>query len=157
MSTRWFPLLLWRILPAAAFMGLRLDALDDRSCTTRLTLGWRNRNPFRSMYFAAQMAAAEMASGLPAFLMIRQGGGRVSMLVVRVDAQFLHKATGRVLFTFGAVQDLRRAIERASGSQEPVLYDAEVTAVGAADDTVLATFRVQWRFRARVSGPQSAR
>lgn len=134
-------------------MGLRLQALDGQACVTRLTLGWRNRNPFGSMYFAAQLAAAEMASGLPAFLAVRRCDGRVSMLVTRVDAQFHRKAAGRVHFTFEGVMDLQKAIAEASRSDEPVFHEARIKAWTIEGEPPVSTFCVQWRFRARVNAP----
>ena len=45
-------------LPLGLFAGLRVDELDAQSCTTSLPYGWRTTNPFRSIYFAAQVFEA---------------------------------------------------------------------------------------------------
>jgi hypothetical protein len=48
---------LFRRLPAAWFLGLRVQSCDGAQAVVRLNYGWRSRNPFRSIYFAAQCAA----------------------------------------------------------------------------------------------------
>ena len=88
---------LWK-LPAAWFMGLRIMHCDSRSCTVRLPYGWRSQNPFRSVYFAAQCAAAEMSTGLLALAAL-QDRPPVSMLIVKLEAEFIKKAAAPLLFT----------------------------------------------------------
>ena len=62
-------LYLWRMLPLAAFAGLRITRFDAEACTVTLPGGWRTRNPFASTYFAAQAMAAEMSTGAPGLVM----------------------------------------------------------------------------------------
>ena len=88
---------LWK-LPAAWFMGLRIMHCDSCSCTVRLPYGWRSQNPFRSVYFAAQCAAAEMSTGLLALAAL-QDRPPVSMLIVKLEAEFIKKAAAPLLFT----------------------------------------------------------
>jgi len=151
-----FTLFLWRALPAAAFMGVRLERLNERECVTRLRLGWRNRNPFRSIYFAAQTAAAEMASGLPAFLAVRESGGKVSMLVTGMESRFHRKATGTVHFEFGDVRAIREQVHQAASTSDPLHFTAEIRAFEAGEHVLLAEFTVQWRFRRKISVPPTA-
>jgi acyl-coenzyme A thioesterase PaaI-like protein len=151
-----FVLFLWRALPAAAFMGIRLEKLDEQECVTRMRLGWRNRNPFRSIYFAAQTAAAEMASGLPAFLAVREGGGAVSMLVTGMESRFHRKATGTVHFVFGDVRAIREQVHQATKSSDPLIFTAEIRAFEVGKNMLLAEFAVQWRFRRKLSVPPPA-
>lgn len=88
---------LWK-LPAAWFMGLRVVQCNGQSCTIRLPYGWRSQNPFRSVYFAAQCAAAEMSTGLLALAALQERPA-ASMLVVKIEAEFLKKASAPLLFT----------------------------------------------------------
>jgi len=51
-------------LPAAFFVGLRLKEINETQCSIGVRHSFFSKNPFRSMYFAAEAMAAEMSSGL---------------------------------------------------------------------------------------------
>jgi acyl-coenzyme A thioesterase PaaI-like protein len=145
----------WRYLPAAGFMGIQLLQLDDEKCVTGMRLGWRNQNPFRSLYFAAQCAAAEMATGLAAFQIMRDQGARVSMLVTGMDARFYKKATGVVRFECAEVPQVREAIARAHQQSQPIALAVEVHALGADSPEPVASFTLHWSFKLRSKHAQS--
>jgi uncharacterized protein DUF4442 len=135
-------------LPLAAFAGLRLRHLDERSCTVSLPGGWRTRNPFGSAYFAAQAMAAEMSTGGPALLLTEGAPASVSLLVREVRGSFLKRIQGPSTFTFEDVAGMRAAVERAAAGGEGELFTAR--SVGrTADGAVAAEFDVVWTFRRR--------
>ncbi|MCC6413538.1 MAG: DUF4442 domain-containing protein, partial [Saprospiraceae bacterium] len=127
--------LFWK-LPAAWFMGVRIVSCDDDQCTVKLPYGWRSQNPFRSTYFAAQCAAGEMSTGLPALAAI-QDGPPVSMLVVKFEAEFYKKANQTLLFTFNDVQALEKNIAAAREGAAATEFKAE--SVGKLPDGTVAT------------------
>jgi hypothetical protein len=97
-NTPWkMRLFLWRRLPAAAFMGIRVLHCDGEQASVQLPYGWRSQNPFRSIYFAAQCAAGELSTGLLCLAAL-QGKPPVSMLVLQVEATFLKKAANALRF-----------------------------------------------------------
>ena len=49
-------------LPAAFFVGLKLKQINEQSCTILVKHSWFSKNPFKSVYFAAEAMAAERAS-----------------------------------------------------------------------------------------------
>lgn len=149
MSSWKYRFFLWRYLPAAAWLGVRIQFLDDLVCTTRLTYSWFNRNPFGSIYFAAQSAAAEMATGLPAFLIIRQMKAPVNMLITDLDMSFVKQARGTVYFRCEDLDDLRQAIRRAIHTDDPISCRLTVHAVDAETGEPLSEGIVVWRFRRR--------
>lgn len=139
---------MWRSLPLAAFAGLRVVRLDEAACTVRLPGGWRTRNPFRSTYFAAQAMAAEMSTGAPALVLLRDVPASVAMLVVSLRASYAKKLVGAGAFTFEDVAGMKEAIGRAAASDEPVAFTAR--SVGRdAGDGVVAEFEVTWSFKRR--------
>jgi len=79
-------------------MGIRVVSYDAQHAVVHLPYGWRSQNPFRSIYFAAQCAAAELSTGLLA-LGALEGKPPTSMLVLHVEAEFLKKAAGTLLFS----------------------------------------------------------
>ena len=134
-------------LPMAWLAGLRLRELTAESATVTIGYKYLTQNPFRSIYFACLGMAAELASGIQAQLHI-QGQGRVSMLVVGLQAEFSKKATGLIAFTCpdGAAIAAAIAESRATGQGRTV--DCTSTGRDEAGD-VVAMFVVRWSFKAK--------
>jgi hypothetical protein len=136
--------MLWK-LPAAWFMGISVQSCDGTKAIVRLPFGWRSQNPFRSTYFAAQCAAAEMSTGLLA-LMHLKGKPPVSMLVTGIEAEFLKKASDTLLFTCDEGILLEATIRQAIATDTPQTFRA--TSVGRLPDgTEAARIRIQWSFK----------
>jgi hypothetical protein len=51
-------------LPAAWICGVRVDLEESNKCVVRVKLGFINKNPFKSLFWAVQGMAAEMPGGL---------------------------------------------------------------------------------------------
>lgn len=140
-------LFMLRSLPMAYLAGLRLRELTPEQATITVPFKYLTKNPFRSIYFACLSMAAEMASGILA-LMHLQGQGRVSMLVVGLEAEFTRKATGLVAFTCPDGPRIAQAIAASRASGEGCTATCTSTGTDEAGD-VVATFRITWSFRAR--------
>lgn len=147
-NTHWIMrLFMFRKLPAAWFMGLRVRSCDLEQCVVELPYGWRSQNPFRSIYFAAQCAAGEMSTGLVAMAHL-QGKPPVSMLVTQIEAEFIKKASETLRFICTDGHDLKLAIEKAITTGEPQTFLATSVAF-LPDGQEAARFRIQWSFRAK--------
>jgi hypothetical protein len=139
---------MWKTLPLAAFAGLRVVRLDERACAVSLPGGWRTQNPFRSTYFAAQAMAAEMSTGAPALVLLRDAPASVAMLVVGLTVRYTKKLVGTGVFAFEDVAGMRDAIARAAAGDEAAVYDARSTGRDPAGE-VVAEFRITWSFKRR--------
>lgn len=136
--------LLWK-LPAAWFMGISVHACDGERAVVRLPYGWRSQNPFRSTYFAAQCAAGEMSTGILALTHL-QGKPPVSMLVTRVEAEFVKKVSETLLFTCEDGKALEAAIRGAIETGEAHVFRA--ASIGRLPDgTEAARVWITWSFR----------
>ncbi len=136
--------LLWK-LPAAWFMGITMRSCDGKTAVSALPYGWRSRNPFRSAYFAAQCAAAELSTGILA-LMHLQGRPPVSMLVIRMEAEFFKKASETLLFTCEDGEALLNTIQQAVESDEARVFRAASTG-RLPDGTEVARVWITWSFK----------
>lgn len=143
-----FRLFLLGKLPAAFFSGVRIREVDEHHCVVTVPFKWLTQNPFRSTYFASLSMAAEMSTGALAMAHIFKRKPAVSMLVVRVDSQYVKKATGRTRFTCNDGAALRSAIEKSVSSGEPQSFTARSTGVNKEGETV-AEFFVTWSFKVR--------
>lgn len=137
-------------LPLAWFAGLRVETLDAEECVVSVPFGWRTQNPFRSIYFAALAMAAELSTGAPAMMAVRESGEPMSMLVTGMRAEFGKKATERVRFRFGNAAGFREAVDRAAASGEGVELQAE-TVGRMSDGTEVARFTFTWSFKTRIA------
>lgn len=100
-------------LPAAYWSGVRLRYLDDDSSVTNVKHGWKNQNPFRSMYFAVQAMAAELSTGVLVMREIQASGKKISMLVANNNSSFTKKATGCISFKCADGMVVEEAIQKA--------------------------------------------
>ena len=138
--------LFWK-LPAAWFMGIRVVACDGMQTVVRLPFGWRSQNPFRSTYFAAQCAAGELSTGLLALAAL-QGQAPVSMLVTKIEAEFMKKAATTLLFTCDAGEEVEATVRRAIESGQP--QTLRLAALGRLPDgTEAAQVWITWSFKRR--------
>lgn len=137
-------------LPLGLFSGMRLAAIDARRCQTVIRYGWRNTNPFRSMYFAAQAMAAELSTGALAMLAVETAPRSVAMLITGLESSFGKKATGRVTFTCEAGPKIFAAVGETLATGEPAVVRAET--VGRMEDgTEVSRFVFTWSFKRRSS------
>jgi hypothetical protein len=59
-----FRLLMFFKIPLIWFSGIKVQKIERGTCEVYLPFSRRTKNPFRSVYFAAQCMAAELSTGL---------------------------------------------------------------------------------------------
>ena len=135
-------------LPLAWAAGTRLQHIETDSCRISMPYGWRNQNPFRSIYFAAQSMAAEMSTGLIAVFAIENCGESVAMLVSGMEGSFTKKATAHTTFTCNDGKKMFDAVAETCRTGEPVLV--RMRTVGVMDDgTEVSDFTFTWSVKKR--------
>lgn len=85
-------------LPSAYFCGVRAKTLDENKCIVTVKYRWINQNPFKSMFWAVQGMAAELATGALVVYKIKESRENISMLITKNNATFTKKALGRINF-----------------------------------------------------------
>lgn len=145
------PLKLWiwllYKLPAAWFMGMRVRYVTPEKTAITLPYGWRSQNPFNSIYFAAQAAAAEFSTGAIATIAIA-GRGKVSMLVSHLEMEFTKKATSMTTFTCEEGLELFEIVEKAIQTKEP--QTITMTSIGTQQTgEIVSKMRITWSFKAK--------
>lgn len=136
-------------LPLAFFAGIKVKYCDGDKSVVALPFTWRSQNPFRSVYFAAQIAAAELSTGV-LFLAGIYPHKDISMLVIRSQAEFLKKADGDILFTCKDGNYINQLINEAisSGESRQILAKS----VGRlANGTVVSEVQFEWSVKQRTS------
>lgn len=145
-----FRLFLATKLPAAFFVGLRLVEVNENQCVIKIRHSWFNKNPFRSMYFAAEAMAAEMASGLLAFGYTYKRNPSISMLVVKMEIEFSKKATGVILFSCKQGKEIEEAIQSCLSNNDGQTITTTSIGVNKYNEEV-AKFYITWSFKAKIT------
>lgn len=136
-------------LPLAAVAGLKITRLDGNVCDVTVPYGWRTRNPFGSIYFAALSMAAELSCAALALMAARGASQPVSVLPIGLEGRFDKKATGLTTFTCIEGPELFRAVNEALRTGEGV--KAVATTNGRmADGTQVASFKFTWSFKEKI-------
>ena len=143
-----FRVFLFSKLPSAFFSGLRVTALDESKCTVSVPYKWFSKNPFRSTYFACLAMAAEMSTGLLALMHVHKRKPSVSMLVIKLEADYFKKSTGTTSFTCEDAEAIRQSIENAITRNQPQTIIAKSLGVNENGEPV-ASFQITWSFKAK--------
>lgn len=135
-------------LPAAFFVGLKLKSINEQACTILVKHSWFSKNPFKSVYFAAEAMAAEMSTGLLAFGHIYNRYPKVSMLVIKMEAEYLKKGTGKLCFTCNDGTKVKEAINRAIETDEGQTLVCKSEGKNE-NGEIVANFHFTWSFKAK--------
>lgn len=135
-------------LPAAFVAGLKIRKFSTEEAIILVKHSWLNQNPFKSMYFAVQLMAAEMSTGLFAVAQTYKRTPSVSMLVIKVEGKFYKKAVGLISFTCKDGAKVEAIIEEclSSGEGKTLVCDSIAT---NENGEVVAEFLVTWSFKSK--------
>lgn len=149
-SPLWFRLYqLWK-LPASFFSGVRVDSLLPEACVVSVPHWWITQNPFRSTYFASLSMAAELSTGMLAMAHLYESKPSVSMLVVRLEADFFKKATERIFFTCADGELFYEAVNGTLQDGLPRTVRAKSIGRNSMGEAV-AEFQITWSLKAKAA------
>jgi len=135
-------------LPAAWWTGVRVKSITERQCVVTVKYGWRNQNPFKSMFWAVQGMAAELSTGAMVINQIKESGKRISMLVQNNNANFSKKATGRITFTCQDGHLIKEGIDKTVATGQGQTFWMKSVGVNE-DGVVVSTFNFEWTVRVK--------
>ncbi len=141
-----FRLYLLNKIPSAYFSGVRIKKMDEFQCEVTVPYKWFSQNPFRSTYFACLAMAGEMSTGTLAMVQIYKRKPPVSMLVTKMEANYIRKATGLITFTCSDGKAFKEVIESTIATGEPVSFTASSIGRNTNGETV-AEFFITWSFK----------
>ena len=143
-----YNLFLLRKLPAAYFCGVRIRSLDSDQCEIKITLNWFNKNPFKSMFWAAQGMAAELTTGLMITDKIKKSGYDISMLLISNSSNYFKKATGTIIFNCSQGNKIDDMIEKLINLKTPQKIVLSSTGINRQNVTV-SKFTFEWSLKIR--------
>ena len=142
-------LFLFTKLPSAFFSGVRVLVADENKCAVTVPYKWFSQNPFKSTYFACLSMAAEMSTGVLGLAHVyKRTNPAVSILVTRIQGNFIKKAIGRTTFTCEEGSVIKQTIEDAIFSGEGKIVTVKSYGRNAANE-IVAEFDITWSFKAK--------
>ncbi len=136
-------------LPSLFFWKIRVVELNPNEAAVTIPFNWWTQNPFRSVYFSALLGAAEFSTGILALIAVTDTDG-VSMLVTRVEADFIKKAKGRIVFTCEEGEKIQQAVKKAMETNEG--QQVTVQSIGKMEnETVVCKVSLTWSFKKKVN------
>ena len=143
-----FKLFLIFKLPLAFLAGVKLKSLNDTHSIVQLKYSYLNKNPFKSIYFAALSMAGELASGILAASFTYNNIPRISMLVIGIKIEFSKKAVGVINFTCNQGKEIQDCINKSIITKEGQSIDITTTATDQEGD-IVAIFNITWSFKSK--------
>jgi hypothetical protein len=148
LATSWkFKWYLFTKLPAAWFVGLKVKSLSAEKADVSLPFRWSSKNPFSSIYFAAQTAAAELSTGVLVLYHIQEQPP-ISMLVKKVEGDFGKKATQTLTFTCDMGAEMEQLVKTLAAQVDG--KEIRLKSVGRLPDGVIASeFWFTWTLKVK--------
>lgn len=143
-----FRFFLWMKLPVAFWCGVKLKHIDLKKSIATVPYKRLTQNPFKSTYFACLAMAAELSTGIFPLIAIQAASKKVSMLVVKLEAEYFKKATAVTFFTCEDGEKIFNAIEQTIASGQAVTIVCESVGKNAAGELV-AKFFLTWSFKVK--------
>ena len=140
---------LFKYLPSAWLCGVRVRDLNDKKCIISVRHNWFNSNPFKSLYWAVQGMASELATGLAIIDYANKNKLKMSMLVISNESKFLKKAKGLIRFECNQVNSIKKTLSSLSKNKNT--DKIKLTSIGYDESgDVVSEFIYEWSFKLRV-------
>ena len=135
-------------LPSAYISGVRVKSITDNEAIATVKYKWINKNPFKSLYWATQGMASELATGILVMKQIDESGKKISMLVTKQTGTFTKKAIGKIQFICKDGHLIQQAIDKtiATGEGETLTMVAE--GFDESNDSV-SKFEYEWSVKVK--------
>tara|TARA_B100000586_G_C19746291_1_gene275984 strand:+ start:67 stop:519 length:453 start_codon:yes stop_codon:yes gene_type:complete len=143
-----YNLFLLKKLPSAYFCGARIKHIDSNQCEIKIALNWFNKNPYKSMFWAAQGMAAELTTALMITDKIKKSGYDVSMLLISNNANYYKKATGLIVFNCNEGAEIDEMMNKLISSNTPQTIKLSSTGINQNNITV-SKFIFEWSLKIR--------
>ena len=140
---------LFKYLPSAWLCGVRVRDLNDKKCIITVKHNWFNSNPFKSLYWAVQGMASELATGLEIIDFANKNSLNISMLVVSNESIFLKKAKGKIRFECDEVSKIKKTLSSLSKNKTTDKIKLKSTGYDESGD-VVSEFIYEWSFKLKL-------
>ena len=128
--------------------GMRIKALDEKKCVVSVPYKWLNKNPFKSIFWAAQGMADELTTGSLIKNAIKESGVNVSQFVVENKSYFYKKATGKIIFECNQGKELQDLFNSFDKDNNKAII--ELKSIGTDSNNIkVSEFSFTWSLKVR--------
>ncbi|MCB9202807.1 MAG: thioesterase [Flavobacteriales bacterium] len=135
-------------LPIAFLAGIKLHLLSENEAKIKVSFGFLNQNPFRSMFWAVQGMAAELSTGILCLEEIQQHKKKISMLVIEQKGVFTKKAVGKITFSCTQRKEVRELMQKVASSNQAHTIKLQSKGIDENNECV-SQFEFLWSFKAK--------
>jgi len=136
------------LMPLGFVAGLHVKKLDENMCEVAIPGGWRTQNPFKSMYWAAQGMAAELAAGLHPALYTKASSVPVTMILAECHGGFKRQCIGKARFRCEDGEAIRKVVAETAVTGERLPCKVKVVGIDP-DDKVVSEWEFVWSFKGK--------
>ena len=138
----------WKQLPMALLAGVKLDLLDEEKAIATVPFKNRNKNPFKSTYFAVLSMAAELSTAAPAMLALKGVEADIALIITDLKAEFVKKAQTETSFSCSDYSRFKQALANLQKEGDMATVTAKTIGTNTNGEEV-ATFYFTWSFKRR--------
>jgi|TARA_B110000285_G_C15058802_1_gene581128 hypothetical protein len=135
-------------LPSAFFSGVRVKSISADEVVVRVRHCWINQNPFKSLYWATQGMASELATGILVMQAVEECKEKFSTLVTQQKGAFTKKATGNIVFSCKDSSKINDALTTSIKTGEGQIVLLKSNGFDEAGDCV-SSFEYEWSVKVR--------
>ena len=141
-----YNLFLFKDLPSAWLCGVRVIKLDDQGCHVKVKHNWFNSNPFKSLYWAVQGMASELATGMLKINVKESLGYDISMLVTANSSKFYKKARGKIIFSCDEMDKVKEVFSNLNSKNQTDFLKLKSKGYDSEGDLV-SEFTYEWSLK----------
>jgi hypothetical protein len=142
----WF---LIRRIPIIPFLGIKVEHETAEECRTSIRRLWRNRNPFGITYFAALIAAGEMAAGtlvVQRLIEALNEGYKLGLVIDACSAEFVRPANDTIRFYCNGGYRVDEVIDAFVDSTDKAVVFSTYSEGRNLKGKLVASLVIQWKF-----------
>jgi hypothetical protein len=135
-------------VPLNFVTGMRIRELNEDSCTITVPYRWRNKNPFKSTFWAVLGMAAELSTGALVKMYTYKLEPSVAIIVGDCTGEFVAKATDLTTFVCKDGRRIAATVKKAVKTGEPQEVLCKTIGYSQAGEEV-ARFTFTWKMKRR--------
>ncbi|MCS6832894.1 MAG: DUF4442 domain-containing protein [Flammeovirgaceae bacterium] len=135
-------------VPLGFIAGMKLISLEPTMAQATIPFKFLTKNPFKSIYFAAQSMAAELSTAALVKLALEGITPSIAFIIIGMEAVFTKKATDKVTFTCEDGELVVEAVKKCVETGEAATVRMKTTG-RMPDGTEVATFYFTWSLKQR--------
>jgi hypothetical protein len=139
--------MLFRV-PLNFLTGMRIRELNEDACKVSVPYRWRNKNPFKSTFWAVLGMAAEMSTGALVKMYTYKLEPSIAIIVGDCSGEFMTKATDLTTFVCKDGRRIAETVKKAIKTGEPQEVLCKTIGYSKAGEEV-ARFTFTWKMKKR--------